>query len=400
MSFNVGYAQSVITPSLTRPVFLAGFGRNRRAKTIHDDLYVRALALANNGRFVIVLAFDLISLHRGQCQAIEQRVTAQLPQAQLLIACTHTHHGPDTLGLWEPDETTSGVDETYIDRVTTTAIATAVAATKSLRKARLASTGVVVIGVAKNFRDPNITDEELTCLQFRAVEDERTLATWLIFPCHPEVLWDENPHITSDYIFTLRQQIEAESEAPCLVHVGALGGMMSPDVVDHSFAEAAAMGHTLAQAAQSALETAESQPVVQLSYERHEFAVPMENSLFDVAAIAGLVPDIKQPDGTVLTEASLLRFGKTWLFAVPGELLPKLGLYYRQLLKEAGARVTAVIGLANDELGYILPAEDFTPPENYLEPGSSYEESMSMGRETGPRLTAALHTLLGLFPEK
>ena len=395
MTLQIGYAQAVITPSLTRPVFLAGFGRNRRAETVHDDLYVRALALDSNGRFLIIVALDLISLHREQCQRLERRVASQLPGAQMLIACTHTHHGPDTLGLWGPDEQTSGVDKTYLKGVFDTVVETAVAAAANLQEAHLASTSVIVPGVAKNLRDPDIADEELTCLQFRTVGEERPLATWLIFPCHPEVLWDQNPHITSDYMFPLRQRVEAATRAPCLVHVGALGGMMSPDVVDHSFAEAAAMGETLAQAALTALKEATARPVTRLSYDRHEFAVPMENPLFDMAAAAGLLPEIKQPDGTVLTEASLLQLNDAWLFAVPGELLPRLGLHYRKLLKDTGARVTAVIGLANDELGYILPAEDFTPPENYLEPGSSYEESMSLGPEIGPRLTTALHSLLG-----
>ena len=394
MTLQIGFAQALITPSLDRPVFLAGFGRNRRAETVHDELTVRALALQQNGRLLIIVALDLISLHRAQCQTIAARVAAQLPGAQTLVACTHTHHGPDTLGLWGPDEQTSGVDDVYLASLFETVVQTAVAAAASWQEANLAATAVIVPGVAKNFRDPHITDEELTCLQFRSVTDERPLATWLIFPCHPEVLWDQNPHITSDYMHTLRQRVEAETGAPCLAHVGALGGMMSPNVVDHSFAEAATMGETLAQAALRALAVAPSQPVTQISYKLHEFAVPMANPLFEMAAAIGLLPDSKRPDGTVVTEAALLRLNDAWLFAVPGELLPKLGLHYRALLKEAGARITAVIGLANDELGYILPAEDFTPPPDYLEPGSSYEESMSVGPEMGPRLTAALHALL------
>lgn len=394
MTFQAGYAQAVITPSLERPVFLAGFGRNRRAQTVHDDLTARALALKQNGRCLIVVALDLISLHRAQCAAIARRVAAQLPGAQTLIACTHTHHGPDTLGLWGPDEQTSGVDAAYLDFLFDTVVNTAVAAAAGLQAVHLASTSVVVPGVAKNFRDPAITDEELTCLQFRAVAGQRPLATWLIFPCHPEVLWDENPHITADYIYPLRQRVEAKTGAPCLVHVGALGGMMSPNVVDHSFAAAAAMGEALARAALMVLAAAPARPVGHFGYTRRDFAVPMANPLFEMAAASGLLPDVKQPDGTILTEASLLRLNDAWLFAVPGELLPKLGLQYRALLQEAGARVTAVIGLANDEVGYILPQEDFTPPQNYLDPGSSYEESMSIGPETGPRLTAALHALL------
>jgi hypothetical protein len=42
MTLQAGYAQATITPALERPVYLAGFGRNRRALTVHDDLFVRA----------------------------------------------------------------------------------------------------------------------------------------------------------------------------------------------------------------------------------------------------------------------------------------------------------------------------------------------------------------------
>ena len=60
------------------------------------------------------------------------------------------------------------------------------------------------------------------------------------------------------------------------------------------------------------------------------------------------------------------------------------------------ARVTAVVGLANDELGYILPQNEFTFPENYLVPGGSYEESMSVGPQIGPNLTATLQKLMAM----
>jgi hypothetical protein len=39
-----------------------------------------------------------------------------------------------------------------------------------------------------------------------------------------------------------------------------------------------------------------------------------------------------------------------------------------------------VIGLANDELGYILPIEDFKYPWNPFKPGAHYEETNSIGK--------------------
>jgi hypothetical protein len=50
--------------------------------------------------------------------------------------------------------------------------------------------------------------------------------------------------------------------------------------------------------------------------------------------------------------------------------------------------------LANDELGYILPQEDYVYPEDPFEPGDHYEETMSVGPEAGPRLLSALRAML------
>jgi hypothetical protein len=75
-------------------------------------------------------------------------------------------------------------------------------------------------------------------------------------------------------------------------------------------------------------------------------------------------------------------------------MLPKLGLQLKAWMKEAGARVTGVIGLANDELGYILPAEDFKYPWNPFKPGKHYEETNSIGREIGVRVMEGFQDLI------
>ncbi len=114
-----------------------------------------------------------------------------------------------------------------------------------------------------------------------------------------------------------------------------------------------------------------------------------------MAQATGLLETAVGPDGTIRTEASLMQINDIWFYAVPGELLlSKLGLHYRQVMKIVGGQSTVIIGLANDELGYILPAADFVSPQNYRDPGPSYEESISVSAQTGPALTRALHYLL------
>lgn len=391
---QVGTAQTVITPALDRPIYLAGFGQNRRAQTVHNDLYVRALALERDNTRLVVAALDLIGLSRLHCQEIELRINEQAPGTQLWLSSTHTHHGPDTIGLWGPDMATSGVDPEYLAALKDKIVATALAALDRRQPAHLRSTSVQVTGLAKNARDPEILDQELTCLQFCRPQTAVPLATWLVYPCHPEVLWEHNPHITSDYPGALRRTVEAETGADCLFMVGALGGMMTPDVQDHSFEEAEEMGRALARAALGALGAVPPMPVDRLEYARHEFAIPMTNPLFQMAIGAGLLPSMVDGAGAIATEAGLLKLGPVWLFGAPGELLPKLGLAFKAEMRRAGAGIAAITGLTNDELGYILPQEDFLYPDDPFEPGSHYEETMSVGPEAGPRMTSALQKLL------
>jgi hypothetical protein len=252
-----------------------------------------------------------------------------------------------------------------------------------------------VSGVAKNSRDPDILDEELTCLQFRQAETEEPLATLLIFPCHPEVLWRDNVYVTSDYPGYLRRAVERATGAPCLFFPGALGGMMTPDVPAHSFMEAERMGTTLAEAALGALARAETVPVETLSHAAKVYDVPLTNILFKLARWLSLFPrDVITNNTSVTTEANRVTIGPVQLVTGPGEVLPKLGLRIKAQLHKAGALVAGFIGLANDELGYILPEEDFVYPGNPFSPGDHYEETMSVGPEAGPRLMTALEKIM------
>ncbi len=402
---TIGYAQQTITPSLDRKVYLAGFDRNRPAMGIHDDLYVRALALKRGETRLVLAALDLLGFPRVYCQAVEARVNEKAPGTRLVLASTHTHHGPDTIGMWGRSWFRSGVDPVYMATVQHKVVETVLSAIRGSPRSEtfgeqaeavaLAATATRVPGVAKNSRDPDILDEELTCLQFRQAETEEPLATLLIFPCHPEVLWRDNVYITSDYPGYLREAVARATGAPCLFFPGALGGMMTPDVPAHSFIEADRMGTTLAEAALDALAQAETRPVETLSHAVEVYEVPLTNFLFKLARWLGLFPrDVITSNDSVITEANRINIGPVWLATGPGEVLPKLGLRIKAHLQEAGAPLAGFIGLANDELGYILPREDFVYPGNPFNPGDHYEETMSVGPGAGPRLMTALERIM------
>jgi len=402
---KIGYAQQVITPSLDNPVYLAGFGNNRRAKTIHDDLTVRALAIQTESITLVLAALDLIGFFRADVQDVIDRVKTsgffKDSDISIVIASTHTHHGPDTLGLWGPDDKTCGVDADYMS-VTKDRIANAILASLSdtstslstgLEPASVKWTSVHIPGLAKNARDAEIVDDELTLAQFTAA-DGKPLAALFNFPCHPEVLWELNPHITADYVGYLRDEVEKQSGAPCIFFAGALGGMMTPDVKEHSFDEAEFMGKKLAAEGLRALEMAAIYQPKSVSIKKKEIKVKLTNILYKLAFMRKLLPDVRDRRGYITSEVNLIKIGDLWLAAVPGEMLPKLGLDLKARLREAGAGAAGIVGLANDELGYILPVEDFKYPWNPFKPGRHYEETNSIGRDIGPKIISAFEELL------
>jgi hypothetical protein len=170
--------------------------------------------------------------------------------------------------------------------------------------------------------------------------------------------------------------------------------MMTPDVKDHSFEEAQEMGMKLAHVAINLLQNLATNSLDKINFESHTFPVRLTNILFRIAIHRGILPDPREQHGYLTTEVNLIKIGGCWMVSVPGELLPKLGLRIKQKLKNAGAQVAVVIGLGNDELGYILPKEDFRYPLNPFKPRSHYEETMSISKEIGPQVMAAVDELL------
>lgn len=391
---NVGYAQAVITPSLARPVFLAGFGQDRRAETVHDDLYVRALALSGSSHTLVLCALDLIGFFRHDVLEVTRRVHDKVPGTQVLIASLHPHHGPDTMGLWGPDDRTSGVDPVYFAGLKDKLVAVILAALEDMKPvSRLKTTSMLFPGLAKNARDPEVLDDELTLLQFLD-STNHPLVSLYNFACHPEVLWEHNPHITADYPGYLRGEVERLTGAPCIFFSADLGGMLTPDVKKHSFEEAEFMGKALAKAGVEALAKAPIQLDFSISLDKKEIEVKLTNLLFKFAMQRGLFPDIRDKKGIIHSEVNLLKIGPLWFVTIPGELLPKLGLALKADLRAAGAGSAGVIGLANDELGYILPPEDFRFPLNPFKPGKHYEETMSISKGIGPAVMQGLHTMI------
>ncbi|MGQ9524089.1 MAG: SCP2 sterol-binding domain-containing protein [Armatimonadota bacterium] len=391
-SLQAGAARVTITPK--GQSWIAGYESNRRSEGTIGELYASCLALKVEAdqKPVVVVALDLIGLPNSEVNKIRS-LLPDLPPENVLIACTHTHSGPDTIGLWGPNDTTTGLDAEYMQYLRQQIAECIKRAISSMRPAVLKLAGAVEVkGVSRNARVPQILDTELSALQ--AVElSGQPFATLVNFACHPEIFHGRK--ITADFPLYLYRRIEEKGGGIPLFLNGALGGMVTADVKEGAnnetawTEEAQRIGYALADAALEALGKAQPVAPTTLSIQRKVFTVPLENRRFKAAVERGIIPyGPKESPNSVTTEVTHLAVGAAEFVTVPGEALPNIGLFLKRIMKGSPK---FVIGLCNDELGYILTEEDYGL-KLY-----EYEASMSVGSQIGPMVKEQLRGLTASF---
>jgi hypothetical protein len=393
-NFLAGAATRRITPTLERgPVYLAGFQQNRRASGIDLDLYVRAIGLRLDDHAVALVAVDLIGLSLPDVEEIRARLAASDIDPQgLIVACTHTHSAPDTLGLWGPEPGASGSNPGYMALVKQAVVDAAVEALTFCCPAQIRAATTRLPGYVQNLRAPDLIDDEVAALQF-VKPDGEVVATLLNLACHPEVLDGQSALISSDYAGAACVAVEAAIGGMALHISGALGGMLSPAVPERTPEGLRRMGRAYAEAALAALAGAPLVAAERLELRRARFVLPQQNPLFHAALGSGVLRERAVVAGALETECAYLDLGPAQILSIPGELLPRLGAELKAAMP-GPCRVLA--GIADDELGYILPDDEFVTPADYANPGAQYEESMSLGPAPGSLvMRAALDLIRG-----
>jgi len=382
-AFKVGVAKVKITPKGRE--FLAGFNRNRISEGVHDDLYIRAVIIGDKSDKLALVSADLIGLFKDYTGPIREHIerTFNIKRSHIICCCTHTHSGPDTIGLWGPDCLTSGLNELYMRRLKEKFILAIYEALRNMQEAIIEYSWkwIEPRGIVRNTRDPHLVDRYLAVIRIRNLE-EKSIATIVNFACHPEVLDNSNKLITSDYPYYLREYLENKLGGLAIFFNGALGGMLTPDVRLRSFSEAKKVGEKLGEEAIKALNNAHELEYASMKVRYSTFKIPQRNEIFKNAFMRGLIKRRIFND-YIETEINLIHIGEISIASLPGEALPRVGM---ELRGGMNSRCKLILGLANDEIGYIIPSDAWD--------ASKYEESMSLGSETADIILNEFYRLM------
>jgi len=388
-ALRAGAASAVVSPEAG--AFIAGDARNRRFAGEHDPLFARALVVDDGSMALAIVVVDNIGLVYPDVQAMRERAAElvddpRLPAQRVVISSTHTHSGPDVVGLWGEHELSSGRDPEYMAWLIETVARQVARAHAALEPAtvRVAS-GQHDLDWVRNVSEPGLLDRGMTTMQFRG-SDGATVATLTNFACHPTVMDAVSDQVSSDYVAGFYRAMNSSLDGEHLFLQGAVGGWVQPNKRSRSFDLADGYGASVARRAQELL--AQAQPVMpRLRFAARQFDIPLENEGFNALIEAGVL-DRRLFDGSIRTETAWFAIGDVEFITHPGETSPAHSLLSRELL---GAEHSFVLGLTLDALGYILKPEYFAPDATF--PSADYLTATSVGPEAAPRLLEALRAL-------
>jgi hypothetical protein len=436
---QAGFTEEDITPGLEgKAVYMAGFGHNRKATGVHDALKARVVVLRHGESKIALVSVDLIGFFHPHIE----RVRRDLPGfTYVIVSSTHNHEGPDTLGLWGPTAFRSGVDPDYlvfVEKQIVRAVKSADAACKTVT-ARIGS--IHAPELLHDAREPFVKHDELVALEFRDKQDHPAglVVQW---NCHPETLGSKNTQLSADYVGATVKTLHDRHRCPIVYLTGTVGGLMTSlhvevksaagkSLEDGTFEKTERYGELLAETADRALKASVPVKLTPLRVRRRELFLPLENKLYLLARQLGVlkreafrwggdlykaepVRDIKDDKPLCMrTEIGWLRLGDLDIAVIPGEIYPELVLDKVQdpadpaadfpdapiepaLYKQLRGPHRMLIGLAGDEIGYIIPKRqwDEKPPFCYGRKQTQYGEINSLGPNTAPLLCRAFKELV------
>ncbi|MBO7405297.1 MAG: hypothetical protein J6V24_10090 [Clostridia bacterium] len=423
--WTAGYAYAEIPLPEEGSFYIAGYHNGWEITEVRDLQRATAMWLEAGDCRTVLVSVDCVGLGSDTVARVRDSLADLIAETgcAVHVIATHDHAGLDTLGLWGP-VAEDGKNPAFMDNLVAACRDAVLRAYEDRRPGKLWAADVPMEEMYRDSRDPQIWDPMLHLLRF-APDDGGAGIRVLSCGAHAESLRGANTRLSRDYPGVLCDLVEERTGDRALFLPGAVGGLvMTKEFIQPFDAEENLLvtGEKLADYACGPVEERELDAV--LSDAGITFSVPLDNTVFLYYKFLGILGNEAEAGegetGYALgTSLSVLRLGSQTLVLVPGEIFPELvfggGLGEHaafparqnpeplaQILASHGLDDFFIVGLADDELGYIVPPDDFLVDEQapYLEAAEPadgsrhYEETNSVGKDCAGAIANALRELL------
>lgn len=394
-----------------------------------DYAEAKAVWMATDHGGLLLIGIDCIALTSATVARIQDRLFTQCAEndcVSVQIYATHCHALPDTLGLWGPMGI-DGKNEGYMNALVTAAVSAAKEALTNPIEGTLRYGQTETEGLLYDSRDPQVYDETLYQLRFCPTDSEESGVRLLFYGAHAESLRGDNTQFSRDFPGVLCDVVEQETGDLALYIPSAIGGLIYTEnqMKGETFDAVENMVRTGTALAEYALSIPASDERIlapTLSVATTTFTAPMDNPLYLYLKFLGVLQnEVIRGDSdtgyTVVSSLSVLQLDSLTIACLPGEIFPEL-VYggeaaqngtggenpptLLEITEDYGMDELLVIGLCNDELGYIVPPSDFlvhedTPYLNTIQDATGenhYEETNSLGPDTAQVIAEAFAVAL------
>lgn len=376
---RVGSAERDITPDVGE--YMGGFSIARTSSAIASPLKVRALVIETGLRRFAILGIDSLGLMRDDVDYIKSGLGG-FANGDVFVCSSHTHAGPDPIGIWGYYFLTSGRSGAYIGRIRAAAREAVLEARRhaddaawQYGQAMLPETGLV-----KNANRRGVFDRRVRVLHATARSDGRPLGSLLHFACHPEVLPRRNTLVSADVVGALCDEWQRRGHGQAVFANGALGAMISPDFKPRDMDGVREFGRITCDLCEQALINSKPLPVDAIEVRRSDVYLPMDAAAFRIGRTTTVLPR-EVFAGAARSVVGYFRLGTFEAVSIPGEMEPALA---EQMRGQLGKPDLVVFGLCDDEVGYLMREQDA------IDPLFAYERSMSPCRTAGELVRRAL----------
>ena len=306
---------------------------------------------------------------------------------------THTHSGPDLLGVW------GGVGAEVRENIHASALQAARQAIQRAKPARLSFAQGATSIPAINRRAPGKTlwPNRLGILFARSLGAKQPFAGVVFYAMHPVIYGNPSLLPSADFIGPLLERLEAEVGGEFLFFNGALGNVNPPRInpADAYDRDGGTFGHLqefnrafLKEFRRIARKRTPIFPKV-LEVKTRDLEFELEHTILDLADTLGLVETVKNKAGRALAPVSIINLGADLrLLTIPGELFKEYESNLLSLIANSPGIVARkkqpaafFLGLCNDSLGY------FVPPA-LIRPEGGIEETFILSPRNGEKWLA------------
>ena len=381
---------------------------------------------------ILLIGIDCVGLSKPVIDTIRDRLFTLCAEHNCIsvnVFSTHSHASADSFGMWGP-LAVDGKNDEYMEALVNAAVAAATVAMTSRYTGELRYGQATTEGMIYDSRDPQVYDPDVHQLRFANADGGPGLRL-MFYGAHAESMRGDNVLLSRDFPGLMCDVVTYETGDYTMFLPGAIGGLMYTNILTEGYFDAVdnmeLTGNAMAQYVLSIKPSDETVIPPELSVARTLFTAEMDNPLYLCLKFLGVLEnEVVEGDSDsgylVCSEMSVLRLGDLHIVCMPGEIFPELvfgGEYHyygthgenptplREIAAGYGVEDMLIIGLCNDELGYIVPPSDFLVNEAapYIEKieditgENHYEETNSLGPKTAHTIAETFDALLVALAE-